>query len=77
MDEIDKLQARLSRCCTSLNKVLADAKKIYPGATFYLDGTENLHLINGDNHVDTERGLQGNQENIIASAQLHSAGGDW
>jgi polysaccharide pyruvyl transferase WcaK-like protein len=75
MDEIDKLQARLTRCCTSINKILKDAKKIYPEATLYLDGTENLHLINGNSHSDLKG--TGNQEKIIASARLHSAGGDW
>ena len=81
MANIDNLQRRLRRCCTAINKILEEAQEDYPNATLYLDGTENLHLIDGFSHGgvrgDGRDDCDPNQDKILCTATLHAGGGDW
>jgi hypothetical protein len=72
--DIQNMRRRFKRCCTAINNILYDAKKIWPNATLYLDGTENLHLMSSESHDDHDKPQQ---HNIIVTGKLEAAGGDW
>ena len=74
MDIESRLKSRLERGCKQLNKVLDDAKKEWPGAKLYLDGSNNLCLMRDDQH---DRHGRPRHDRIIAIAKLEASGGDW
>jgi hypothetical protein len=81
MDKLSNFERRLKRCCTSINIILEDVKKLYPEATLYLDETNNLHIIDGPSHGGTKGSNRvddnGNQDKILCSATLSASAGGW
>ena len=66
---------RLKRCSNALNKLVDDAKKIWPDANLYVDDGV-LHLLSGASHDG--RDLTARQDRIIASeCTIHLGGGGW
>jgi hypothetical protein len=69
------LVKRLKRNCTGLNAVLKAARRTWPDACLYLDGTGNLNLMKGDPHEGDSP--HSHPDRILGHAHLNADGGDW
>ena len=73
MENKQEFEKRLKRCGNALNKLVNDAKKIWPDANLYTDDS-SLYLLSGQSHDDDFR-ARARQDRIIASVLTPDLGG--
>ena len=73
--KLDNIIRRLKSHATAINKILEDAKKIWPEANLYLDGTGNLNLMSGAAHEGAL--AEARYDRVLDSVKLNADGGDW
>lgn len=73
---IDGYQKRINKHCAALNRVLAEARKEWPRANYYLNSS-GLSLMCDVHHDDTNDRATPCPENEIAWGSLNADGGDW
>jgi hypothetical protein len=67
--------AQFEKAAEKLNSALRDAKKVWPGAEYYL-ACSTLNLMSGPHHEG--KNADGRPDRILASVRLEYAdGGDW
>lgn len=71
----EKLVGKLKRHCKGINNILAEAKRTFTQAEFYLDGTGNLNLMSGPHHENNSADAR--PDRILGSGNLSTDSGDW
>jgi len=74
--QVDPLVRRFRRLERTINDILADARKIWPEAQFYVDGTRNINLMTGPPHDDPD-GTPRHDRIIETISITNIDGGDW
>jgi hypothetical protein len=77
MNKVKILDRKLKKVCEDICKIVEEARKIWPEACIYCDGS-NVNLLSGAPHDETVFGSTKRTDRILATVYVPNLdGGGW